>query len=184
MRNTLCLPVSRIADAPALPLLGRNLQIGKVALRAGADPQCDPSVARIELEILDDEAGLFRAIDVEPRVTTVYLDLVLGPHPGLQIDVRLVCFGSLPPRSGEVKIRIRAVLGRVIPPDLIVGSTVRGSQIDVLVTPVGLNPKSDANKSARGVERASGGSAGQIHFDDAVTKRHVLDQGIRCGIWG
>jgi hypothetical protein len=72
----------------------------------------------------------------------------------------------------------------VIPPDLIVGSTVRGSQINVLVASVALNPKSDANKPARSGQRTSGRLAGQIHFDHAVTKRYVLDYGIRRGVRG
>ena len=78
-------------------LLGRNLQIGKVALGARSDPQCDSSVPRIELEIIDDQAGLLRAVYVEPRFAAFHLDFVLGPDTGLQIDVRLVLFGSLLP---------------------------------------------------------------------------------------
>src|SRR5207245_10656125 len=92
-------------------LLGRNLQIGKVALRARSDPPCHPSVPRIKLQIIDDQAGLLRSVHVEPRSAAFHLDLVLGPDTGLQIDVRLILFGSLLPRSGEVKIRIRTVLG-------------------------------------------------------------------------
>jgi hypothetical protein len=38
----------------------------------------------------------------------------------------------------------------VIPPDLIVGPAVRGSEINELVSSVALDPKSDANKSAGG----------------------------------
>src|SRR3984893_9387255 len=168
----------------ALRLLGRNLQIGKVALGARSDPQCDSSVPRIELEIIDDQAGLLRSVYVEPRFAALHLDLVLGPDTGLQIDVRLILFGSLLPRSGEVKIRIRTVLRGVISPDLIVGSTVRGSEINVLVSSVALDPKSDANKPARVGSRTSGRLAGHIHFDHAVTKRHILDQGIRRGVCG
>src|ERR1700730_17886098 len=62
--------------------------------------------------------------------------------------------------------------------------TVRGSQINVLVASVALDPKSDANKSARGSKRTSGRLAGQIDFDHTVTKSHVLDQGIRRGVCG
>src|SRR5439155_16044653 len=156
-------------------LLGRNLQIGKVALGARSDPQRDTSVPRIELEIIDDQAGLLRAVHVEPRFAAFHLDLVLGPDAGLQIDVRLILFGGLLPRPGEVKIRIRTVLGGVVPPDLIVSPTVRGPEINVLVASVVLDPKSDANKSARPGKRASGRLAGQIYFNHAVTKRHVLD---------
>ena len=59
-----------------------------------------------------------------------YLNLVPGPDTRLQIDVRLVLFRSLQARSGEVEIRVRTVLGGVIPPDLIVGSAIGGSEVD------------------------------------------------------
>lgn len=100
------------------------------------------------LEIIDNQAGLLCSVHVEPRFAAFHLDLVLGPYTGLQIDVGLVLFGSLLPRPGEVKIRIRTVLGGVIPPDLIVSSPIRGSEIDVLVSSVALDTKSDANEPA------------------------------------
>jgi len=130
-------------------LLGRNLQIGKVALGARSDPQCDSSLPRLELQIVDDEAGLLRSVHVEARFAAFHFNLVLGPDTGLQINVRLILFRSLLPRSGEVKIRVRTVLGGVIPPDLILGSAVGGSEIDVLVASIVLEPKSDANRDAR-----------------------------------
>src|ERR1700680_499670 len=85
-------------------LLGRNLQIREVAFRAGADPQCDSSGLRVELQIINDQAGLLRSIDVEPRAVTFHIDLVLGPHTRLQIDIRLILLGSLLSRSREVEI--------------------------------------------------------------------------------
>src|ERR1700731_1776325 len=53
--------------------------------------------------------------------------------------------------------------------------TVRGSEIDVLVAAVALDPKRDADEPARGGSRTSGRLAGQIHLDRAVTKSCVLD---------
>src|SRR5438477_9791461 len=156
-------------------LLGRNLQIGKVAFGARSDPQCHSSLSRLEFQIIDDEAGLLRSVHVESRFGALNFNLVIGPDAGLQINVRLILFRSLLPRSGEVKIRVRAVLGGVIPPDLIVGPTVRGPEINVLVAPVVLDPKSDANKPARTGKRGRGRLTGQIHFNHAVTKRYVLD---------
>src|SRR5262245_51287420 len=93
---------------------------------------------------------------VEPRVATFHFDLVLGPDAGLQINVTLILFRSLLSRSGEVKIRMRTVLGRVVAPDLIVGAAVGGSEIDVLVALIALEPKSDANEPAS-VGTGSGG---------------------------
>src|SRR5690348_16449529 len=140
----------------ALRLLGCNLQVGKVALRARPDPQGDSSFPRIELEVIDDQAGLLRSVHVEPRFAAFHLDLVLGPDTGLQVDVGFILFGGLLPRSSEVKIRIRTVLRGVIAPDLIVGSAVRGAEINVLVSSVALDPKSDANKPARAGASDSG----------------------------
>src|ERR1700756_4006819 len=99
-----CRPSANSRSQNPLRLLGRNLQIGKVALRARADPQCDSSGLWIELEIIDDQAGLLRSVHVEACFAAFDLDLVLGPYTGLQIDVRLVLFGSLLPRPCEVKI--------------------------------------------------------------------------------
>jgi hypothetical protein len=45
-------------------LLGGNLQIGKVALGARSDPQCDSSFQWLELQIVDDEAGLLGSVHV------------------------------------------------------------------------------------------------------------------------
>src|SRR5262249_59475986 len=102
--------------------LRRDLQIGEVPLRAGADPQGHASFLRLELHVVDDQARLFRAVHEEPGLRTFDLDPVSGPDARLHIDVRLVLLWSFLPRSGEVEIRIRAVLRGVIPPDLIVGT--------------------------------------------------------------
>src|SRR6266436_529743 len=80
-------------------LPGRNLQIGKVTLGARSDPQCDSSAPRLELQIVDDEAGLLGSVHVEPRFAAFHLHLEFGPDTGLQINVRLILFGSLLPRS-------------------------------------------------------------------------------------
>src|SRR5579872_6870416 len=77
-----------------------------------------------------------------------------------------------------------AVLRGVVPPDLIVGSAVSGPQIDVLVTSIALEPKSDADEAACALACASSRLAGQIHFDGAVTKRDVLEDGIGRSIFG
>jgi hypothetical protein len=97
---------------------------------------------------------------VEPRFAAFHLNLVLGPDTRLQIDIRLVLFWSLLPGASEVKIGIRTVLGGVIPPDLIVGSTIRRSEINVLVASVALDPKSDANKPTSAGRRTGGRLAG------------------------
>src|SRR6187399_1366637 len=107
---------------------------------------------------------------VEPRFAAFHLYPVLGPDSGLQINVRLVLFRSLLPRLGEAEIRMRTVLRRVIPPHLVVGSAVGGSQINVLVTSIVLKPESDADETPRGAVCAGGWLPGQIHFDRAIPK--------------
>src|SRR6188768_1886372 len=101
-----------------------NFQIGKIALSAWSDPQSHAPGARIEFQIVDDEEGLRRAVDEEPCLAAFHFDLVLGPDPGLQIDVGLVLLWSLLPRFGEVKTRMRTVLGGMVSPDLVVGPAV------------------------------------------------------------
>src|SRR5262249_56662957 len=108
------------------------------------------------------------AVHEEPGLRTFDLDPVSGPDARLHIDVRLVLLWSFLPRSGEVEIRIRAVLRGVIPPDLIVGTAVRGPEVDVLVPPIRLEPERDADEAARAAAGAGGGLPRQIHFNHAV----------------
>jgi len=137
---------------------------------------------QLELEIVDDENGLLRPVHVEPCLGAFHLDPVVRPDTGLQIDVRLVLFRSLLPRSGEIEVRVRTVLGGVIPPDLVVGAAVGRPEIDVFVASIRLQPEGDADEPARPAARACGRLAGQIHFDGPVTKRRVLDDGVRIAV--
>src|SRR3954465_4464305 len=89
---------------------------------------------------------LRRPVHVEPRFAAFHLNLEFRPDTGLQVHVGFILFRSLLARFGEAEIRMRAVLGGVIPPDLIVGPAVGGPEIDVFVFSVGLEPKSDANE--------------------------------------
>src|SRR4249920_1228348 len=154
-------------------LLLRNLQIGKVAFGARSDPQGHSAFLRFVLHVVDDQAELLAGIDVEARLAAVDFNSVPGPDPGLQIDVRLILLRSFLPRLREVEIRVRTVLGRMVPPHLIVGPAVRGSEIDVLVAPGSLKPKSDADEAASAFAGTGSRLAGQIHFDRAVAKPGV-----------
>src|SRR5688572_5515159 len=146
---------------PTHQLLRRHLQIGKVTLSARSDPQCYSSLSWLEFQIVDDQAGLLRSVHVEPRFAAFHLNSVLGPNTGLQINIRLVLFRRLLAQPGEVEIRVRTVLGGVIPPDLVVGSAVGWPQIDVLVSSIGLEAKGDANEPTRATARASSRLASQ-----------------------
>src|SRR5215510_3741393 len=115
------------------PSLRRNLQIGKVALGTRPDPQSHSPLPRLELQIVDDEARLLRAVHVEACLAAFHFNLVLRPHARLEVDVRLVFLGGFLPRPGKIKIRMGTVLSGVIPPDLIVGTAVGGPEIDVFV---------------------------------------------------
>ena len=72
----------------------------------------------------------------------------------------------------------------MVPPDLIVGAAVRGSQVDVLVAAVGLDAKGNPDKAARALTGTSGRLARHFHFNHAVTERRVLDQRIRRRVGG
>ena len=65
-------PRSSAALLAGAKLLGHNLQIGKVALGSRSDPQSDASFPRLELQIVDDEAGLLRSMHVEPRLAAFH----------------------------------------------------------------------------------------------------------------
>ena len=75
-----------------------------------------------------------------------------------------------------------AILRRMIPSDLIVSPTVRRSQIDVFIGPIVLHPKSDADEPASPTVCASRWLPGYIHFNRAVSKYNILDDGIRSGV--
>jgi len=65
----------------------RNLKIGEVTLRARSDPQCDSTVARLDLHIVNDETGLLRSMHIKPRFASLHLNLELGPDTGLQVNI-------------------------------------------------------------------------------------------------
>jgi len=68
-------------------LFGGDLQVGEVAFGSGADPEGDSTFVWVEFEVVDDEAGLLRAVDVEPGLAAFHFDFVLGPDTGLEVDV-------------------------------------------------------------------------------------------------
>src|SRR5260370_12302963 len=69
------------------------------------------------------------------------------------------------------KIRFRRVLDRMIPPELIVGTPIRGPEIKAFVTMrVARHAKSQTNETACGSECASGGLSRYFEFNRAIPK--------------
>lgn len=77
---------------------------------------------------------------------------------------------------------MRAVLRGAIPSDLIVGPSVRGPKIDVLVLLMVLQPKGDANEAASSAASTCAWLSSQIHLNRAIPKKTIFHHGIRCPV--
>src|ERR1700751_5180902 len=71
----------------------------------------------------------------------------------------------------------------MIASELVVGSAIGGSEIDVLVTSIRLETEGDANESTCVTRGPCGGLAGQIHFKGGILKRCILDHRIRGRVY-
>src|SRR5262249_51129637 len=99
------------ADGPGLPWLLHS-QIGEVGLSICADPEPDRTMHVAEFKIVDDEAGLVRAIDVQPSFRAGYDDLHACPGADFQIRVGLVDTRRFLPQTLPGEFRGRDVLHR------------------------------------------------------------------------
>lgn len=126
-----------------------------------------------QLHGVDDQARLLRPIDVKPHLGPVDHNLVAGPNARLQVDIRFVFLRRFPAQAVVVVIRVGAVLDRVIAADLIFGTPVRGTQIDVFVA-VALQTDRDPDKAA-GIRTGIGSRlSGERGLDGAVVKSFPL----------
>jgi hypothetical protein len=72
----------------------------------------------------------------------------------------------------------------MIASELVVGSAIRGSEIDVLVASIGLETEGDANESTCVTRSPRDGLASQIYFNCSISKRCILDHRIRGRVYG
>src|SRR4051794_13222748 len=90
--------------------LSLDPQVGEVRFRADPCPQRDLSTALAVFEIIDDEAWLRRAVDVEARFTACNLYSEFCPRAGFDVHIRFVQPGIFLPQPLPGKLRIRLVL--------------------------------------------------------------------------
>src|SRR5215469_10626721 len=72
----------------------------------------------------------------------------------------------------------------MIASELVVGSAIGGSEIDVLVTSISLETEGDANESTCVTSGPCDGLASQIHFNCAISKCCILNHRIRGCVCG
>ncbi len=66
------------------------------------------------LDVVDDQRGLWLVVDVEARVVAVDVDLELGPHAGLQVDVGFVLPREFLAQARPGPVGVRRVLRGVM----------------------------------------------------------------------
>ena len=96
------------------------------------EPERDraPSL-RTSLDVIDDERRLFLIVNVEAGMVATDVDLDLRPHVRHEVDVRLVMLDGVSCREPRPRpVRVRDMLGGMIPPFLIVGPPVRGPKVE------------------------------------------------------
>src|SRR5262245_7059144 len=131
-RTSVRLAVPGWPDALLLHGVRLDRQTGEIALGSRPDPEGHVAGRVAEFEVVHDEGGLRRSVDVEPGGGALHGDADPGPDAGLQIHVTLVLLRRLLARAGEVEVGERAVLRRVIAAYLVVGASVGRPQVDVL----------------------------------------------------
>ncbi len=70
-------------------------------------------------------------MDEQPRLCPVNHDPVLGPYPRLQVHVRFIFLRRFLPQPIEIEFRVRGVLGRVVPANLVIRPPIRRPEVDV-----------------------------------------------------
>ena len=79
-------------------------------------------------------------MDEQSRLGPVNHDPVLGPYARLQVHVRFIFLRRFLPQPVEIELRVRGVLGRVVPANLVIRPPIRRPEVDVLVA-VPLQPE-------------------------------------------
>jgi hypothetical protein len=154
-----------------------DLEVGKVGFGTWSDPEGDGPFRGVQLEVVDNEAGLRGPMDVKAGGAPVDDDFVAGPDAGFEIDVGFVLFGRFLAQAGEAVAGVGAVLGGVVAADLIVGTAVSGAQVDILIS-ITAEAKGDAYESASATSRIGAGLTGEVEFNRSIEEFGVLDDGV------
>jgi hypothetical protein len=78
----------------------------------------------------------------QPRLCPVNHDQVFRPLPRFQVHIRFILPRRFLPQPVEIEVRVRSVLGRVVPPNLVIRPPIRRAEVDVLEA-VPLDPERD-----------------------------------------
>jgi hypothetical protein len=117
-----------------------------------------------QLEIVDDERGLDRPVDVEGRSQLFDDDPDGSPRSGDEVDVGFVDAGRFLSESKPRIVRMRHVLGGVVPTELIIGAAVgRPEEEGLEVGCLWLDAKGDTDESSSelgGTSTRKGGDGG------------------------
>src|SRR5437762_13028576 len=95
-------------------------------------PKRDLAVCVTELQVIHNQARLWRIIDIEGRLGPRNHDLHLRPHARFEIDIGLVLSRVLRTKPIPAKIRTRGIWDGVIAAQLIIGADVEWPRVDVL----------------------------------------------------
>src|SRR5258708_1752466 len=161
------------------------MQVTEMRDRASIEPQCDRTFSlRTGLEVIDDQRRLFLTVDVETRTVATHLDLDPGPDSRQEVDVRFILGWALLAKPEPRPVGMRDVLSGMIPPLLILGAAVGGTQVKPVVgLHIVLQPEGDAHKAPRALGGAWRRRAGQFYLDAAVGELEALDGGELFEIW-
>src|SRR5262245_55039391 len=108
---------------------------------------------------------------VQTRFVTSNLDLYLCPLAWNEVYIALVLLRELLAQSLPGKLRERDVLGRMVAPHLIVGTSVCRANVEAFILcRFRRDAEGNADKAPRPLSRIGAGFARQLYFDHTVLK--------------
>src|SRR5262245_25123970 len=110
---------------------------------------------------------------VQASLVAAHLNLHLRPLAGHKVYVALVFLWELLAQSEPGKIRIRNVLGRMVAARLVVGTSIRRTQVEAFVfrgifARVNIDTEGDTDEASRLCAGVGARLSGQIDLDHTV----------------
>src|SRR5438552_5728749 len=150
------------ADCATAGLLavGADRKVPEMRDGPRVQPKGDRTLAaRPGLDVVDDQRGLWVAVDVEARPLATHLDPHLRPFAGHEIDIRLVPGRRLLAQPEPGPVGMGDVLGGMIAALLVLRAAVGATQVERVVgLSVVLQPEGDADESAGSLGRVGRGN--------------------------
>src|SRR5882757_8553169 len=161
-----------------MPLLrGRDFKTCEIALSTGSNPEGNAPRRITKFEIIHNQAWLAGAVDKQTGLRPIDRNTIACPDAWLKVHIAFIFFRRLLAGVRETKTWVSTVLRRMIASDLIIGSAVCRTQIDILELSV-MKPKGHSDKAACPAQGARGGAPRQFQFDRAIVKYVALHNGI------